>query len=161
VFSPLFITMVEIGEVGGILDEVLQRYAQIFDSMYRIQAKVLKAMIYPALLLGMTLLVGWYLLTRVFPTFINQLQTHGQPLPEPTALVLALSDLLVNYSLIIGIVIGASVFLVSAIRRTPAGAQFFSAMALRVPLCSSLIRHIELALFHEPSAPSCAVACRF
>lgn len=147
VFSTLFVTMVEVGEVGGILDEVLERYAQMYDSMFRIRAKVRNAMIYPAILLSMTLLVGWALLVKVFPMFIEQVTRQGQILPLPTRIVIVLSDFLSGNSsyILIGIIIFA--FLYGRVRRTEAGGRFLSTLTLAIPLIGNLARQFQLALF--------------
>lgn len=147
IFSTLFITMVEMGEVGGILDEVLDRYAQIHDSMFRIRAKVRNAMIYPAILLTMTLLVGWALLVKVFPMFIEQVASQGRVLPLPTRIVLTMSNFLSGNSLYIFISILFLAFLYRRACRTESGARFFSSMALGTPLIGSLSRQFQLALF--------------
>lgn len=96
VFSNLFITMVEVGEVGGILDQVLEKYAQINDSIYRIWSRIIKAMIYPALLFTMTMVVASILLVKVFPVFIEQIEARGGALPMPTTIVLALSNVVIR-----------------------------------------------------------------
>ncbi|HEY9071637.1 MAG TPA: type II secretion system F family protein [Candidatus Ozemobacteraceae bacterium] len=147
VFSTLFVTMVEMGEVGGILDEVLERYAQIHDSMYRIRSKVIKAMIYPAVLLGVTLLVSWALLVKVFPVFIEQVAAHGQVLPLPTRIVLFLSHLLSDNSLLIFGGTGLLVFAYLRINRTESGARFLSALLLGLPILGPLAQKFQLALF--------------
>lgn len=147
IFSTLFITMVEMGEVGGILDEILDRYAQIHDSMFRIRAKVRNAMIYPAVLLSMTLLVGWALLVKVFPMFIEQVASHGQVLPMPTRVVLFLSNFLSGNSLYIISGILLSVFLYGHISRTESGGRHLSSLILATPLIGNLARQFQLALF--------------
>ncbi|HOY68558.1 MAG TPA: type II secretion system F family protein [Candidatus Ozemobacteraceae bacterium] len=147
VFSTLFVTMVEMGEVGGILDEVLERYAQIHDSMYRIRSKVIKAMIYPAVLLGVTLLVSWALLVKVFPVFIEQVAAHGQVLPLPTRIVLFLSHLLSDNSLLIFGGIGLLVFVYLRMSRTESGARLLSSLLLGLPVLGTLAQKFQLALF--------------
>jgi type IV pilus assembly protein PilC len=147
IFSNLFITMVEVGEVGGILDEVLTRYAQMFDAMFRIRAKVIQSMIYPAILLIMTVLVGWALLVKVFPVFISQIESRGQLLPMPTRIVMGFSEFLSQNTWYL---LGTAVFLVWLFRRvraTESGARGLSAFALGVPVFGALFRHIELSLF--------------
>ncbi|HNW33723.1 MAG TPA: type II secretion system F family protein [Candidatus Ozemobacteraceae bacterium] len=147
VFSMLFITMVEMGEVGGILDEVLERYAEIHDSMFRIRSKVIKAMIYPAVLLSMTLLVSWGLLVKVFPVFIEQVATHGQVLPYPTRIVLFMSNVLSNNSLLIIGSLAVLSLIYFRLNSTESGSRFLSSVALNLPLTGSLAQQSQLALF--------------
>ncbi len=145
VFSNLFITMVEVGEIGGILGEILERYAYIHDTMYRIRAKIIKSMIYPAILLVNTIAVAWALLVYVFPTFIEKIQAHGT-LPLPTRAVLAVSAILVGNSMIV-VSILCTAGLLFAIKRTEGGNRFFSNFFINLPLFGPMLKQMELALF--------------
>ena len=147
VFSNLFITMVEVGEVGGILGEVLERYANIHDAMYRIKAKIIKSMIYPAILLLNTIVVAWALLVYVFPVFIEKIQSHGQALPLPTQIVLTASNFLTSNSLAIfaGIAIIAASFWGAG--KTRNGSRFISKSLINSPLIGPLLQQMELSLF--------------
>ncbi|PKL42539.1 MAG: hypothetical protein CVV41_13380 [Candidatus Riflebacteria bacterium HGW-Riflebacteria-1] len=147
VFSNLFITMVEVGEIGGILGEILERYANINDAMYRLRAKIIKSMIYPAILLIFTLLVAWALLTYVFPVFIEKIQVSGDMLPLPTRIVLTASDLLTGHSFLIGGLVMLAVFGFVMLRRSESGARMISRTVIRVPLLGSMFQQMELSLF--------------
>ncbi len=147
VFSSLFITMVEVGEVGGILDQVLERYAKLYDTMYHTQTKVIQSMIYPAILLFVTIVVAWALLVWVFPNFVANFEGSGQPLPLPTRLVLGVSQFLGSYSWhLLAALIGAG-FLFTVFRRSEKGSRLLGQTGLKIPLVGALLRHIELALF--------------
>jgi len=147
VFSNLFITMVEVGEIGGILGEILERYAYINDAMYRLRAKIIKSMIYPAILLIFTMLVAWALLAYVFPVFIEKIQVGGELLPLPTRIVLTASDLLTGNSFLIGGLVLLSVFGIIMLRRSDAGARLISGTIIRIPLLGSMFQQMELSLF--------------
>lgn len=147
VFSPLFITLVEVGEIGGILAEVLERYAKMHDSMYRIRSKIIKSMIYPALLLGMTLLVSWALLVWVFPAFIERFQEQGLALPMPTQIMLVLSNLLRKHWMLMTAGFIAAWQFFRMVNNSPQGSRFFGKGVLVIPLFGSLYQQIELALF--------------
>jgi type IV pilus assembly protein PilC len=147
VFSNLFITMVEVGEVGGILGEVLQRYAAIHDAMYRIRAKIVKSLIYPAILLVNTIIVTWALLVYVFPTFIEQIQSHGQALPLPTQIVLMASGFLTSHSILIFSVLAIICAMFLMIKRTESGKRFLASGYINMPIFGSLLQQLELALF--------------
>ncbi|GAB4274009.1 MAG: type II secretion system F family protein [Candidatus Rifleibacteriota bacterium] len=147
VFSNLFITMVEVGEVGGILGEVLERYAKIHDAMYRIKAKIFKSMIYPAILLINTIVVAWALLVYVFPVFIEKIQSHGQELPIPTQIVLGASNFLTSNSLaIISLIILCGVFFIIA-KNTKSGSRLISHGLINAPIFGPLLQQMELSLF--------------
>ena len=147
VFSNLFITMVEVGETGGVLGEVLERYAQIFDSMYRIQRRVITSMIYPVLLLTITLGVTWALLVFVFPTFIEQITSRGGVLPLPTRIVLFLSGLLVAHGVKLFLLAVAFFAGLWMMRRSDEGRRILDRLRLDLPILGPLFRHVQLALF--------------
>ncbi|OIP22158.1 hypothetical protein AUK22_10815 [bacterium CG2_30_54_10] len=147
VFSNLFITMVEVGEIGGILDQILERYAQLYDSMFRIRAKVIKSMIYPIILLVVTIVVAWALLVWVFPNFVKNFEGNGQLLPGPTRFVIAISTVLSTYTwqIAFGVILAFVLFM--AFRKSDRGGRILSIIGLGIPFIGALVQHIELALF--------------
>ncbi|MBI3038549.1 type II secretion system F family protein [bacterium] len=148
VFSNLFITLVEVGEVGGILGEVLERYSQIYDAMYRIRAKIIKSMIYPALLLIMTLIVSWILLIKVFPVFVERIATNGGVLPLPTRMVLEVSNFISNPTAQMWMaVFFGLVFLLYRFGGLIIGEKVVSSFFLEFPLIGSIFCQIQLSLF--------------
>ena len=147
VFSNLFITMVEVGEIGGILGEVLERYAYIHDAMYRIRSKIFKSMIYPALLLINTIVVAWALLVYVFPVFIEKIQAHGQSLPLPTQVVLSASNILSGNSLLIFLTIVVAAIGLTLFRRTERGARQLAWASIKLPLLGPVLQQMEMSLF--------------
>ncbi|KAF1081530.1 MAG: hypothetical protein GQF41_2336 [Candidatus Rifleibacterium amylolyticum] len=147
VFSNLFITMVEVGEIGGILGEILERYANINDAMYRLRAKIIKSMIYPTILLVFTILVAWALLAYVFPVFIEKIQVSGDMLPLPTRMVLFASDLLTGNSILIGSFMALLVFGFFMMRSSATGSRLISKTMISIPLISAMFKQMELSLF--------------
>jgi type IV pilus assembly protein PilC len=139
--------MVEVGEVGGILGEVLERYSLIHDAMYRIKAKIIKSMIYPAILLINTVVVAWALLVYVFPVFIDKIQTHGQSLPLPTTIVLSASNFLTNHSILIFSVLAGLSALYIGMKKTEKGRRLIAKAFIKAPIFGSLLQQMELALF--------------
>ncbi len=147
VFSNLFITMVEVGEIGGILGEILERYAYIHDTMYRLRAKIIKSMIYPALLLAFTALVAWVLLAYVFPVLIEKLQLSGEALPLPTQIVLMVSNLISGHTLLIISTIALAIFGFALLKRSRTGARWISRITISIPLVGTIFQQMELSLF--------------
>ena len=147
VFPSLFITMVEVGEVGGMLGEVLERYSYIYDTMYKLRKKIFQAMIYPSFLLIGTLLVVWVLLVKVFPVFIEGTQRTGNQLPAVTQLVLYVSNLLSNHY---PFIIAGIVFLVALwklLRSTPKGNELITEFFTEMPVLGEVLKQVQIALF--------------
>jgi len=97
VFPHLFVTMLEVGEVCGMMGESIQRYSEIYSRQAKTRKKLFNASLYPAMLLIATALVVGALLIWVFPVFIENATRSGQQLPGITQFVIAVSDLLRNY----------------------------------------------------------------
>lgn len=147
IFSPLFITLVEVGEIGGMLGEVLEKYFNIYETMYRIRRKIIEAMIYPSFLLVGTIAVVWVLLVKVFPVFIEGTKRTGNELPGVTKLVLSVSNFLSgNSPLIIGIII-AGIFAWKMIRKTKEGNRIITDFLLQLPTIGYVLKSIQISLF--------------
>ncbi len=147
IFSPLFITLVEVGEIGGMLGEVLEKYSNIYETMYRIRRKIIEAMIYPSFLLVGTIAVVWVLLVKVFPEFIKGAKQTGNELPGVTKLVLSVSNFLSgNYPMIIGIII-AAIFIWKMIRKTNEGNRIITDFLIELPAVGYVLKSIQISLF--------------
>ncbi len=147
VFSPLFTSLVHSGEVGGVLDAVLDRLAAQADKEEGLRSKVQTALAYPAFvgLVGVGTVV--FLFTFVIPRLMKLFTFFGENLPLPTRLLLGLTDGLARgWYWWAG---GLAVLLFSgvlALRRQEArvGLDYLS---LRVPVLGPLIRHLEITRF--------------
>src|SRR5512139_3643881 len=92
VFDELFVNLVAAGEVGGILDTILARLAAHIEKAMKLAKRVKGAMVYPATILGIAVIVTAVLLLYVIPTFAKMFADFGQDLPGPTKVVMAISD---------------------------------------------------------------------
>lgn len=147
VFPSLFITMVEVGEVGGMLGEVLERYSYIYDTMYKLGKKVIQAMIYPCFLLISSLAVVISLLVFVFPKFIEGTRRTGHDLPGITQFVLNVSNFLSNHYLIILLAIALIIMLWNIIISTTKGRKVVTEIFTEMPVLGNVLKHIQIALF--------------
>lgn len=111
-FPPLLISMVEVGETSGKLDEIMNRMAIYFEKQHKLNGKIKNAMIYPIILATVTFIVMTIILVFVMPMFIDMFESSGAELPWTTKATLALSNSLRDYWYIfvvaIGGVVGAS-----------------------------------------------------
>lgn len=97
VFPELMVNMIEAGETGGILETVLHRLADQYEKDYRLNSRLKSAMVYPAVVLGISVIVVGIILTFVMPTFTGMFKALNTELPWPTRLVMSASDVLRNY----------------------------------------------------------------
>ena len=147
IFSDLYCNMVAAGEVGGILDTILNRLAAYMEKIVRLKSKIKGAMIYPACIIAAAVLVTGILLVYVIPVFAELFNSFGQALPAPTQFVINLSNFTIKYFwfLVGGIVAAAGGFVF--ISRTDRGRYWLDRIGLRVPVFGDLIRKTSIARF--------------
>lgn len=97
VFSNFYVNMVKSGEESGSLDDAFMYLADYLDRSYEVVNKVRNALVYPAFVVGVFILVMGLMLTLVIPRISQILVDAGQELPIYTRIVIGLSDFLVNY----------------------------------------------------------------
>lgn len=158
VFSDVYINMVRAGESGGILDEILKRLAKQEEKDAAIRAKVKGAMTYPMVLLTITIIAFFVLMTYVVPkigSIVENLGGPGTKLPPQTRLLLGISHALTsktivpvlpNALLIILVIIAGIIYLRRYIK-TPKGKLRFDTLLLRIPLMRVIITKVAIARF--------------
>ncbi|HEY8483358.1 MAG TPA: type II secretion system F family protein [Longimicrobiales bacterium] len=147
VFSDLYVNMVAAGEAGGILDVILLRLATFLEKSDALARKIKGAMIYPAVILCVTVAAVAILLVKVIPTFQEMFESAGVPLPGPTRLVILLSTLLQTYWWAVLGVIAGVVFVIRQVYKTPGGRLAIDRMLLRLPIMGNLLRKASIARF--------------
>lgn len=145
VFSSFYVSMVKAGEETGKLDETFVFLADYLDRTYAVTQKAKNALIYPAFIIFTFIAVMVLMLTMVIPRISQILVESGQEIPTYTKVVIALSDILVNYGLflLIGLVVG--VFLMIRFVRTDAGKMTFDGLKLEIPYLGNLYSKLYLS----------------
>jgi type IV pilus assembly protein PilC len=147
VFDDLFVNLVSAGEVGGILDTILARLAAYIEKAMKLAKQIKSAMVYPATILAVALIVTVVLLLYVIPIFGNMFADFGQALPVPTQIVLALSAYTRKYFLVGIAMVVLVVFAVRWHYRQESGRRRIDRLLLRLPIMGDLIRKIAVARF--------------
>jgi len=147
VFDSLYANMIEAGELGGILDTILSRLAVFKEKAMALQKKIKGAMTYPAICLGISLLILVVILVFVVPVFDKMFKDFGSTLPAPTQIVINLSNFF--KSNIIFIIIAAVIFIwaVKRIYNTEKGRLKMDNMILWSPVLGPLVRKVAVAKF--------------
>jgi len=146
-FDRLYYSLVRAGEVGGILDNILQRIATYLENQIRIKGKVKSAMLYPAVVTAVGVLLVSFLMTFVVPRFAEMLKGSGQTLPFITQAVLQISSLLRHYGIYIFSFIFILFVLFKRYIKTSLGRQFWDRFIMTVPLFGNLVIKANLASF--------------
>ena len=146
-FEELFIVSAEVGQESGRLPEVLSHLAQHLEKMSALKRKVLQAMTYPALVIGVAAFAVTFLLVFIVPTFAEMFKSFQVELPTSTKVVLSLSNVLVDHGpkLILAIIV-----CVILLRKTITSTTFrqrMEAVAFRAPAIGSLVLRNHVARF--------------
>lgn len=146
-FNDLYVNLVAAGEVGGILDTILNRLAVYIEKAMKLKKQVKSAMTYPTTIVGIAIIVIAVILIFVIPAFEKMFRDFGGALPAPTQIVINLSNFIQDYILVI---IGVMVFAVFAFKKiyaTEKGRDTIDDLALKAPVFGILIRKVAVAKF--------------
>lgn len=148
VFSELYVNMVAAGEAGGILDTILNRLAAYIEKAMKLKKKVKGAMIYPAVVTSVAIIVVAVIMIAVVPTFAKMFSQLGGTLPLPTRIVMGMSNFLAGVGglAILGLIIAFVVFVVQ-IRRTEKGKKTTDAILLKLPIFGMILNKVAVAKF--------------
>jgi type IV pilus assembly protein PilC len=147
VFDELFIQLCAAGEVGGILDTILNRLAIYREKAEKLKSKVKGALTYPSVVLLVGFVVTAVLLLKVTPVFEKMFADFGSALPAPTQIVVDLSKWLQAYIGWLALGVAAFAFAFTTFYRNPKGRQLFDKVILYVPLVGSLLTKVAVARF--------------
>jgi len=147
VFDNLYTNLVAAGELGGVLDIVLQRLAAYIEKNEKLKRKVKGALVYPSTILVIAVVVVLVMLVFVIPVFQDMFSSLGGQLPALTQGVVDLSAFLRRNCLFL---IGAAVavgFAFSRVKATDQGGYFFDKLFLKLPIFGLLLRKVAVARF--------------
>jgi len=146
-FDQLYVNLVAAGEVGGILDTILNRLAAYIEKAMKLKKRVKGAMVYPITIMSIAVIVVGVILVFVIPTFAKMFADFGGELPGPTKVVIALSNFLTRY---IVVIIAAIIGINMGIKKyyaTVNGRKAIDKFALKTPIVGPLIRKVAVAKF--------------
>lgn len=145
--QELMITMIEAGEVGGILDQVLVRLAIHLEKEHVMNEKVKSALTYPIVVLCVAFIAIIILLTFVLPSFKKILADLGVPMPFSTRLILGVSDFLADYWYIVMLFLGCVGYAGKRFFITEQGKEFKDKSVLRLPIFGPLNQKVIISRF--------------
>jgi type IV pilus assembly protein PilC len=148
VFNNLFIGLVRAGEVGGVLEESLQRLSQFLEKDVELRRKVKSAMTYPAIVMFVAVAIVVGLVTFILPKFISLFKELGvSDFPVPTLILMSISHFLTTYWYIAAAIGIAFALVFRAFVRTRFGKRVYDRFKLKVPVFGKLNHRIALARF--------------
>ncbi len=144
VFSKFYISMVKSGEESGTLDKTFMYLADYLDRSYQVMSKARNALIYPAFVITIFVGVMMLMLTLVIPSVSKILVDSGQEIPIYTKIVIALSDIVSNYFIVIVLFFGLAVLFYWQFQRTPSGKRVIDEFKLSIPVLGNLYEKLFL-----------------
>jgi type IV pilus assembly protein PilC len=148
VFDELYTNLITAGEIGGILDTILNRLATYLEKADSLRRKVKGAMVYPITVLVVAIGVLALLLVKVIPVFEQMFKDFGGALPGPTQMVVNVSHFMQAYIMYMMIGLTAAIIgFFQARRRVPSFRYRTDALALRLPVFGTLLRKVAVARF--------------
>jgi type IV pilus assembly protein PilC len=149
IFNNLYVNMVRAGEVGGVLETVLNRLSEFQEKANKIKNKVVSAMVYPIIVMTMAVGIMAFLLVFIVPKFeeIFHDMLGDKPLPAVTTFVIGTSSLVKNHGLVLlgGVIVAVMAY--KFIGRTRGGRFVIDSLKLRMPLFGDLNRKTAISRF--------------
>jgi len=146
-FSQLYRATVYAGEQAGRLDKVLERLSDYLEAKNRVAQKTSLALIYPTILSVVAICVVIALLTYVVPTVVQVFESTGQELPGLTRGLIASSDFIRHYGLVLLLLLAVVIVGVRILLNNPHWQMRWHVFQLRIPVVSGLIKGVESARF--------------
>lgn len=146
-FSDLYVAMIKAGEVGGILDTILERLSTYLESAEALKSKVKGALVYPAVVLTIAGAVTVFLMVGVIPTFKDIFSDFGAELPLPTRIVISISDGIQHYWYIVFGIPAVGFYFFKKWINTDNGSKIFDKYVLKAPVFGPLLRKVAVAKF--------------
>jgi type IV pilus assembly protein PilC len=137
-FPELLINMVEVGEITGNLDVIMERMAVNYESEYKIENKIKSALVYPTFLSIMTILVIIFLFTNVIPSYMLIFNNNELLLPASTRMMLSVSRWLGNFWYIFILVFILIIAIIRYFAKTEKGILYFDSLKLKIPILKRL-----------------------
>jgi type IV pilus assembly protein PilC len=149
VFDDLYVNLVAAGELGGILDTILNRLAVYIEKRVKLKRQVKSALVYPTAILFVAILVIIVMLTWVIPAFRGMFAEFGgeDQLPGITKFVISVSEGFLDNAIWIILVIGAISTAIGYSYRQPKGKKFWHKLLLTMPILGPVMRKIAVARF--------------
>jgi type IV pilus assembly protein PilC len=155
IFNKLYVNMVKAGELGGVLEVVLNRLAEYQEKAHKLKNKIVSAMVYPVIVMFIAVSILLFLMVFIVPKFKDMFSEMGdQELPMISQVVFGFSDFLITSNVwiipnVVWILLAGVIFYLSfaAWGRTPKGRNFVDALKLKLPIFGDIQRKSAVSRF--------------
>lgn len=149
VFDHLYVNMVRAGEIGGVLESVLNKIAEFLEKRQALKSKVRSAMMYPVVVMIMATLIVGFILVFIIPRFAEIFAQLGAKLPAPTMALVHASNILIHHGpwVVVGLVV--VFFIYSKINKTRSGKLVIDKLKMKIPGIGELIKKVAISRFAD------------
>ena len=146
-FPAFYVNMVRAGEVGGLLDEILKRLAELLEKQSRLRDRVKSALMYPAFVMVAAVGILTVLMAFVVPTFLGMFTELGSALPLPTRILVAMCNVVRTWWWVVLLVLAGCGMGIKVFLRTPVGRRLVDHGMLYAPIVGSLVERLLISRF--------------
>ncbi|MGB7519363.1 MAG: type II secretion system F family protein, partial [Spirulinaceae cyanobacterium] len=147
-FDHLYVSMVQAGETGGVLDEVLNRLSKVLEDIARLQNQIKSAMAYPVVVGALAIIIFLAMTMFLIPVFAEIFEDIGTELPLLTKIMLEISKFLRSWKIVIPfIAVIVFVFVFRQYYKTPIGRLQIDKLKLKIPIFGDLVEKSAVARF--------------
>jgi len=146
-FPKLYVSMVRAGEASGALGEALQGLCSHYERVQAARGKVITAMLYPAIVLGVGVLSVVGLMIFIVPKFSTIFDELGGTMPLPTRILMGISNGMIHYGWLMLLVLGGAGIAFQRYLKTPAGQKWKDARMLKMPVVCKITQANAFAHF--------------
>ena len=147
VFPKVYVKMVRAGEVGGALDQILERLEEYLEGADELRSYLISSMIYPCILVVVAIGSIIIMMTVVIPQFADIFENAGAPVPLPMMVLLVLSGFLTGFWWLILLVIGGGAYWIYSRLKTEEGRLNWDRQLLKLPVVGSVLQKLEVSRF--------------
>ena len=146
-FPEFYVNMIKAGEMGGMLDGILKRLSEFLDKSQKLKERIKSALMYPAFVLLVAVMILIMLMMFVIPTFTSMFSELGGALPLPTKILIATSDIIRKFWYLIPFIPVAFVLFYKFLIRSPGRKIVIDKIKLHVPVVGVLVQQVAVARF--------------
>jgi len=149
IFDHLYVNMVRAGEIGGVLENVLNKIAEFLEKRQALKSKVRSAMMYPLVVSILASCIVSFILIFIIPRFAEIFTSLGAKLPGPTQMLVYASNILLHHGIwvLIGIII--LVLIYRKVNKTKTGKYYLDKFKMKIPGLGELIKKVAISRFAD------------
>lgn len=144
-FSDFYVNMVKVGEESGRLNETFTYLADYLDRQYQLTSKTKNALVYPAFVIGIFIIVIILMFTFIIPKLSAIIKESGQVIPFSTKVIMGLSDLFVNYGIFLLVLVVVGIFFLYRFIKTTKGQNFIDHLKISTPIIKNIFQKLYLS----------------